>query len=92
MTKMDASRKFGTIESEGFTLNYIIEGRGKPILVIGSSLYDHRVFSPELRKSHRWFFVDHRGFGIAPAGAFENSAFDLAVLLSDIERARWCLA
>ncbi|HEX6893327.1 MAG TPA: alpha/beta hydrolase [Chryseolinea sp.] len=88
MTKMDASRKFGTIESEGFTLNYIIEGRGKPILVIGSSLYDHRVFSPELRKSHRWFFVDHRGFGIAPAGTFENSAFDLAVLLSDIERAR----
>ena len=34
----------GTIDSGGFQLRYIIEGEGSPILVIGSALYDERIF------------------------------------------------
>ena len=56
----------GTIDSGGFQLRYIIEGEGSPILVIGSALYDERVFSrarcvPRLvkRKDHRG--NTHRG-------------------------------
>jgi hypothetical protein len=33
---MITSRKSGTIETEGFKLNYTMEGSGKPVLVIGS--------------------------------------------------------
>ena len=78
----------GTIDSGGFQLQYIIEGEGSPILVIGSALYDERVFSRELREKHRWFFVDHRGFGVAPKLEVDNSVFDLDVLLDDIETIR----
>jgi proline iminopeptidase len=85
---MKPFRAAGTIDSGGFQLQYIIEGDGSPILVIGSALYDERVFSRELRKTHKWFFVDHRGFGAAPKREVDNSAFNLDVLLDDIETMR----
>lgn len=78
----------GSIDTDGFRLNYIMEGEGNPILVIGSALYDYRVFSPELRRKFKWIFADHRGFGTAPDREADNSAFDLHILLSDIELLR----
>jgi len=82
----------GTIDSGGFQLQYIIEGDGSPILVIGSALYDERVFSRDLRQNHKWIFVDHRGFGVAPKFVVDNSAYNLDVLLDDIERIRQYLS
>ena len=85
-------KPLGNINCEGFLLQYIIEGVGRPILVVGSALHDERVFSAELRRNNTWIFVDHRGFGIAPNVKVENSAFDLDVILNDIERVRLQLA
>ena len=48
----------GTIEVEGTILDYVVEGQGKPCLVIGSSIYYPRTFSKELRKHFRFYFVD----------------------------------
>lgn len=53
------------IISDGFTLPYLVEGEGMPALIIGSSLYYARTFSPALRHHLNMVFVDHRGF--APA-------------------------
>ena len=78
----------GTIDTDGFRLQYIIEGEGNPVLVIGSALYDERVFSRELRSKNKWIFVDHRGFGAGPKRPFDNSVFDLDILLNDIEKVR----
>jgi proline iminopeptidase len=85
---MKLFRATGTIDSGGFQLQYIAEGEGHPILVIGSALYDDRVFSRELRRKNKWYFADHRGFGVAPKLEVDNSVFDLDVLLDEIETIR----
>lgn len=89
---MKSSKTSGSINCDDYQLQYIVEGEGRPILVIGSSLYDERVFSPELRKKNKWVFVDHRGFGVAPKRQVDNSAFDLPIILNDIEQVRQHLA
>ncbi len=80
----------GTIDIEGFKLQYRIEGEGIPTLVIGSSIYYSRTFSQNLRNHLRLVFIDHRGFVPAP-GPLDTSAFKLEVLLDDIERMRQTL-
>ncbi|OAB40554.1 hypothetical protein PMSD_01215 [Paenibacillus macquariensis subsp. defensor] len=37
--------KYQSINSNGFELNYSVKGTGKPILVIGSSVYYPQLFS-----------------------------------------------
>ncbi len=86
--KMYESEKAGFVESDGFKLGYQIVGTGIPALVIGSSLYYPRTFSSELAKHLRLIFVDHRGFAGSSAHPVDNSAFDLDVLLDDIELMR----
>lgn len=78
----------GSIDSSGFKLNYSIEGEGPTVLIPGSVLYDQRAFSKLLRKHLRLIFLDHRGFVPPPGTEITNSAFDLDVLLEDIETAR----
>ena len=75
------------IEVDGFKLNYIIEGNGLPTIVIGSSIYYPRVFSPNLRKYLRLIFMDHRGF-TPTQGMLETSKFELSVIIEDIESLR----
>jgi len=77
----------GSIESDGFLLNYTIEGTGPVAIVIGSSIYYPRTFSENLRGHLRMIFMDHRGFGKATRD-FDNSAFELDCLLEDIEKVR----
>lgn len=77
----------GTISAGAFRLGYRIEGNGPPAMVIGSSVYYPRVFSPDLRKHLRLVFLDHRGFTASP-GRVERSEFALGKLLEDVERAR----
>lgn len=76
-----------TIEIAGFKLNYTIEGQGTPAIVIGSSAYYPRTFSQNLRKHLNLVFMDHRGF-TPTAGALDISAFELDVILDDIEALR----
>ncbi|UCF39300.1 MAG: alpha/beta hydrolase [Acidobacteriota bacterium] len=79
----------GTIAAGRWNLRYRVEGTGTPALVIGSSLYYPRAFSPELRSHLKMAFVDHRGFAPAIPGPFDPPTdFDLDVLIDDIERAR----
>lgn len=85
-----AATTTGTVEVDGFKLQYNIEGSGIPALVVGSSLYYSRVFSQNLRKHLRFVFMDHRGFVPAP-GPVNNTAFALDVLINDIELVRQAL-
>jgi len=77
----------GVVPSDGFDLRYRIEGTGKNALIVGSSIYYPRTFPQNLRNHLRMIFMDHRGFVSAP-GLVDNSAFDLDVLLDDVERVR----
>jgi proline iminopeptidase len=77
----------GAINIDGFRLNYIIEGQGIPALVIGSALFYQRLFSKELRKHFQLTFVDHRGF-VPPPCDINSSAYDLDVLVDDVEQIR----
>jgi len=73
----------GYLEVDGFKLKYISEGEGPDTLIIGSSIYYHRSFSEQLRKSLRLHFVDYRGFAEGPK---TELSFD--TLLNDIELIR----
>ena len=47
----------GSITIDGSVLNYVVEGEGKPCLVIGSSVYYPKTFSKELRKHLKMYFL-----------------------------------
>ncbi len=85
---MTSAGSSGVLISDGFPLRYIIDGTGIPFLVVGSSLYDERVFSPELRKYLRFVFTDHRGFVPPGQTTPDHSAYDLPVLVNDVEKIR----
>lgn len=77
----------GTISSGGFELAYSVEGKGRPALVIGSSVYYPRTFSQDLRRSLQLVFADHRGFA-ATARGIQPSDYALDVVLDDIDLLR----
>ena len=70
----------GSIEVDGFKLNYCVEGSGLDVLVVGSSIYYPRSFSQNLRNFLRLHFVDYRGFAEGPE---VDMTFD--ALLNDLE-------
>lgn len=84
---MSATPIHGTLDRDGFTLSYSIEGKGTPILVIGSAVYYPRTFSAALRERVRLVFVDHRGFGRCDR-PFTTDDFELPVLVADVEAIR----
>ena len=45
------SQSQGSVEIAGASLNYAVEGKGLPLLVVGSSIYYPRTFSKRLRES-----------------------------------------
>ena len=77
----------GIIQADQFNLRYVIEGEGKPAIVIGSSIYYPRAFSKNLRKQIKLVFLDHRGFAPSP-GNVDTTDFSLDKILIDIERTR----
>jgi len=75
----------GSVIIDGTKLNYEIEGKGKPCLVIGSSIYYPRTFSKELRKHFQFYFVDMRWFAKSYSPVkLEN--FTLQTIVNDIDR------
>ncbi|CAH1056644.1 alpha/beta fold hydrolase [Paenibacillus pseudetheri] len=79
--------KYQTINSDGFELNYSVKGTGKPILVIGSSVYYPQLFSEDLYDTFQFIFLDHRGF-VKPPRTLQSEDYRLDKVLDDIETAR----
>ncbi|BDA77470.1 AB hydrolase superfamily protein YclE [Leptospira kobayashii] len=76
-----------TFRNDEFNLQYIIEGKGKPALVVGSALYYQRTYSQNLRNHLKLVFADHRGF--APNNLVKDKTkFELELLVEDIESLR----
>lgn len=80
----------GSVMTDGFALQYIVEGTGLPALVVGSAPFYGRVFSEDLREHLRLVFMDHRGFAPSP-GVRDTTAFALDVLIDDVELVRQAL-
>lgn len=72
-----------TFVNKGAKLNYVVEGSGPTVLVIGSYKYYSRTFSHNLYQHAQFIFVDHRGFAksVEPN---EPDAFALSLILDDI--------
>ncbi|MCT1402464.1 alpha/beta hydrolase [Paenibacillus sp. p3-SID867] len=79
-----------TVMSEGFAMNVSIRGNGRPILVVGSSIYYPRLFSEQLYTSFQLIFLDHSGF-VKPPRTLEPEEYTLDKVLDDIEAARQTL-
>jgi|WetSurMetagenome_2_1015567.scaffolds.fasta_scaffold00925_6 proline iminopeptidase len=77
----------GHITVDGTDLNYTVEGKGMPCLVIGSSIYYPRTFSKELRNHLKFYFVDMRWFAknYSPVNLAD---FTLQTITDDIEKVR----
>ncbi|OZI12057.1 alpha/beta hydrolase [Bacillaceae bacterium SAS-127] len=73
--------------SDGFELNYCIIGKGKPVLVVGSSIYYPRLFSEQLYQHFQFIFMDHRGF-VRPPRTLGREDYQLDQILTDIEKLR----
>lgn len=76
------------INIDGFRLNYYIEGKGIPAIVIGSTEYYSKTFSSNLRKHLQLIFMDHRGFAKSYPSNITNNAYELDVIVNDIEKLR----
>jgi proline iminopeptidase len=74
----------GSIAINGTKLNYRVEGRGKPCLVIGSSIYYPRTFSKELRNHFQFYFVDMRWFAKSYS-PIKLEEFTLQNIVDDID-------
>ena len=77
----------GSIQIDGSRLDFVVEGKGRECLVIGSSIYYPRTFSAELRKQLKMHFVDLKWF--AKGYQKENlSEVDIASIVEDVEQIR----
>ena len=85
--KSQSDPETGYITISGTKLNYVIEGKGKPCLVIGSSIYYPRTFSKQLRDSLKFYFVDMRWFA-KEYNPVKVENYTLDTILSDIEKVR----
>lgn len=80
----------GTLNRDGFLLQYKIEGKGHPAIVIGSINQYPPTFSDDLRNHLQLIFIDHRGLVTVPKG-LEQAVFELDTILEDIEAIRQIL-
>lgn len=89
----DADSRFGSMSTGNVDFRYVREGTGPPIVVIGSSTYYPRAFSPALREHFELIFVDSRHFipSYQPTGA-ELEGITLATFADDVEALREHLA
>jgi proline iminopeptidase len=80
----------GTILVDGAQLRYVVEGRGYPCLVVGSSTYYRRTFTQPLKETLCCAFTDHRGF--TPAATIgAQKRYTLGMVADDVEQLRRAL-
>lgn len=87
MSSWTTTPRSGDVPVEGGSLRYTIEGSGPPILVLGSTSYYRRTFSPGLRLHATLVFVDVRHFGRLEPG-YDPVGTSLETYARDIERVR----
>ncbi len=80
--------KKGSIDREGFKLEYTIEGTGRSALVIGDILFHSRIFSQNLRKHLRLICTDIRVFAHSPKHLNDLDSWTVDTILADIEALR----
>ncbi|NBV40585.1 alpha/beta hydrolase [bacterium] len=79
------------IDKDGCYLEYIDQGEGPVILVIGSAKYYNRTFNKDLYKNFRMIFLDHRGFAQTNNNKYIEPDLLLDILIEDIEFCRKAL-
>jgi len=83
--KIDKSSGF--ISVDGAELRYVMEGKGTPLIAIGSSHYLPRSFSQGLRQHFKLICVDPRWY--APTNTLEDiTKITMDMLIDDIEQVR----
>jgi proline iminopeptidase len=80
----------GYIEIDGSKLKFVTKGVGLPCIVIGSSIYYPRTFSPDLHKLLKLYYVDMKWF--AKDYDPENlDNVDINSIVEDVEQIRLAL-
>lgn len=77
-----------SIERDGFKLRYYIEGKGMPVLVIGSAIYYERAFPKNLLNHCQMIYFDNRVFGGTCLKETNQTDFALDKIYEDIETLR----
>jgi len=77
----------GTADCDGFQLEWVREGRGIPMLVLGGSRFYPRYFPPAMRDHFDMVFCDLRQWVPTPDG-FDIAAITRDTFADDIERVR----
>ena len=79
----------GVIESDGIQFKYVRQGKGEPLLVVGSSVYYPRAYSDSLRDNYEMIFIDSRHFipNYSPTDQ-DLTSIDLTTWADDLEMAR----
>jgi proline iminopeptidase len=77
----------GHLAVDGATLRYLIEGAGPDVLVVGSSIYYPRTFSPALRDAVRFTFTDLRHFACGSESR-DPSRVTIETYMDDVDRVR----
>lgn len=77
----------GVVHVGGAALPYVIEGTGRPCLVMGSRVYYPRTFSDRFKSALRCAYVDHRGF-VADAPPPPRGSFTIDAAVEEFEAAR----
>lgn len=82
-----AQENQGSVQSDGFTLQWQRDGEGQTALIIGSSQYYPGAFSENLRDHLDMVFIDHRGF-VRPPENDPAPDYSLERVVADMELIR----
>ena len=77
----------GHITRNGFKLDYIIEGTGPSLLIMGDNPYYQKVFSQNLREHFQIVFAKHKGF-VPPSANTDKSVYAIDAIIDDFEAMR----
>jgi proline iminopeptidase len=77
----------GSVERDGFTLDWVQVGGGIPMLIVGPPRYYQRVFPDDLHSTFDVVFANMRGFVSLPEG-FDVTAISRDTFSDDIEAIR----
>jgi len=81
----------GSVDVGGIELNYVIEGSGRPCIVVGSATYYPRTFSETFKRNFRCVYVNTRMFSLGTAAGIDPDDYTMDVVVDDLERVRKAL-
>lgn len=77
----------GTLDRDGFRLQWVREGSGVPMLIVGGQEFYRRYFPPALRNDFEIVFGDSRQWVPTPSG-FDLTTLSIQTFADDIEAIR----